>query len=226
MPGLAAASVAFGLDVLRERRRFRERVPEQLEILSQLERRGRAAVEQALEQRAVVAIEREDQREGRVPPIRAAGDQQVAVQLLGERALKLLVHPGRGVASLFVHALAQPVLVEHQDEALERAGDEVLAQLGDAIGGGRFASLEQHLEPGDEALGVEGLALARALVLEEVFVERGDELLRGGERDQLAGVFEPHVADELRDAGAGSARTWRTRSGDSTRCVSNEVEVW
>lgn len=69
---------------------------------------------------------------------------------------------------------------------------------------------EQDLEPGDEALAVEDLALAGTGVDEQVFVEGGDQLLGGGECHELAGIGD---ADLVHEGGEPLAREQR-------------VEVW
>jgi hypothetical protein len=82
-------------------------------------------------------------------------------------------------------------------------GDEVFIQLGDALGGHLFASLEQHFEPHDEASDIERLTLAGATAHEQILVERLDELLRRRQRDELTGVFDPNLANQRGEGWCG-----------------------
>jgi hypothetical protein len=152
----------------------------------------------------MIAIEREHQGEHRIPSIGVARHEQVTVDRLRQRALDRLVRAPRVDVAL-AHSVAQRIVVEHQDHAVNRARHEVLRELREATRRDVRTGFEQHLKPRREARRVERLALAGSIVAKEIFIKRVDELLGGRERDELARVLDADVTNEARERSRGQA---------------------
>jgi hypothetical protein len=160
-----------------------------LQIVEVAARQISAAIEQPLQQRAMIAIERQEQGQDRVPAIRLTSDDQVAFELFAERAFQRFVGVV-GRAPTLAEPRQQGIVIQDQHQAGQRLHHEVGRQLRDASGGPLLSGFQQDLQPGDEALGREGLALARPAGLEQIFVEGRDQLLSRSQGDQLARVFD------------------------------------
>src|SRR5690606_10267006 len=105
IPLLAAALLARGLDIFGAGLTFGERGRELVEVVQVPAPGPRETVEEANEQRAVVLVEREHQRQDGVPTVVLLRDEEVAVEILGERALEGFVDPPR----LVLVAVVQPL---------------------------------------------------------------------------------------------------------------------
>ena len=86
----------------------------------------------------MILVERDQHGDDRVPAVVAAGDQSVDVELVVEAAVERLLE--------LVAVLAQPrhldaerVEVDDQQLLVEGVDDQILGQLGEAVGGGGAA---------------------------------------------------------------------------------------
>jgi len=80
--------------------------------------------------------------------------------------------------------------------AMERQREQIFRQLRKPLGSRSFAGFEHELEPRQKTFGVEALVFSRPRAAPQIIVEDLGQLLGGGERDQLTGVFEPDVVDQ------------------------------
>ena len=85
---------------------------------------------------------------------------------------------------------------------MEGERHQLLRQVGQALRDEALAGLVHDLEPEQETVGVEALVFAGLPALPQLFVPDLGQLLRRRQRDQLTGVFEPDVVDQLAQQGA------------------------
>ena len=144
-------------------------------------------------------VEREQGRPHGVPAVLAPRDDQVAVELLAPGAVDHLVEQ---VGLVRVRdRVGRPRDVDHAEQAGEREREEILGECDEAVRDDRIARFGEHLQPEGEALGVELGVGARSAGAPEILVEDVAELLEAREGDQLAGVLEADLEEQLAQCG-------------------------
>ena len=200
--------------VLGQHLRGREHLAEAAVVGDPLARRSTQTIEQAPQQPRVSLVERGQRGGERVPALETPAERAILIDLeigLGvERLLQLGLDRGQ-------HQLVE---IDHQELGVQRQRQELLVEVGELVGGEGLARLQHHLEPEAEARRIEALVGARRGAAPEILVEHLAELLGCRQRDDLAGVLEPDLIDELQER----ARWQRLHRAHEVRLVEDARE--
>ncbi len=151
----------------------------------------------------VLDIERDEERDDRIPRIGSLRPHQIAAHFTLEHvtarlAVHLLVAIHRLVIARFCRF--ERSRVEYTQVTGEADDHQVLVEGGDGACCHRVSGVHQHLEPFAEAIDIELDVASRASrlrVAPQIEIEQGGELRGRGRRDDLNARIESAVLNEL-----------------------------
>ena len=146
------------------------------------------------------AIERDEERDDRIPRIGSPRPHQIAAHFTLEHVTaRLAVHQVVSLDRLIVCLRDgfERTRVEHTQVAAQAKDHQPLIQCGHGACGDRISGVNQHLEPFTEALDIELLVVTWFGLAPQIEVEERRELRRRRRRDEFAARIEPAMQDEL-----------------------------
>ena len=148
----------------------------------------------------VLDIERDEERDDRIPRIGSPRPHQIAAHFTLEHVTaRLAVHLVVAIHRLVINRFCrfERARVEYPQVTGQADDHQVLVEGGDGACRHRVSGVHQHVEPFAEAIDIEPFVASRLRVAPQIEVEQGGELRGRRRRDELAARIESAVLNEL-----------------------------
>jgi hypothetical protein len=155
-------------------------------------RESPASTHHAMEVVVVLRLEGDQHGDDRVPRAGASGHDQVAPDV-ATASIVASAHRGQFISVGRGRTRRE---VEHADMLRERSDHQIDLDRRNFLRGDRGAGFHQHFEPHAETIGVEALVQAGFASAPQVEVEDTRQLVRCGQRHELAAILESTAPDD------------------------------
>ena len=162
-------------------------------------RQGTAALHHRVKAVVMLDLERDKERDDRVPRVRSPRPQQVAAHFAFEHvAACLAVHQVMTLDRFVVARCCwfECAGVEHPQVTREPGDHQLGVEGGEGTGGHRISGVDEHLEPLAEAIDVELFVAPGPRVAPQIEIEQRGELRGCGRGHELAARLQPAARDE------------------------------
>ena len=207
---LRSPALPFDLDVVEVLPRCQQQIVQAVDLRTGVGQ-APAALHHSVKAVVVLDLERDEERDDRIPRIGSPRPQQIPAHLTLEPVAARFVRRRVDTHHIsFTQRLVtldrlvitlgdwfEDARVEHTHVGRKSGDDDVRVEGGDRSCGHRVSGVHQHFEPLAEAIDVELPVASRPRGTPQIEVEHGGELCGGRRRDELAARIESTVANEL-----------------------------
>ena len=185
-------SLPFDRDVLEVLLRCHQQIVEAVDLRPGVGQAA-ASLHHRVKVVVVLGLERDEERDDRIPRIGSPRPHQIAAHFTLEHVTaRLAVHHVVAIDRLVITRCCrfERARVEYTQVTGEADDHQVLVEGGDGACGHRVSGVHQHFEPFAEAIDIELFVASRLRVAPQIEVEQGGELRGRGRRDELAARIE------------------------------------